>query len=157
MLVYVVVIAWSVYLGMWLLSRRQRRSMNSISTFAKHLAVLGKATPAGRHPGLRGVPSAPPVRRVRSHWGMSLDDARNRRRQILTALAGAASLTAFAAFVAGGVFVPLHLLCDLLVVGYVGLLVRTQKLAADRRSKVVYLPMPVLRDYEPQLLRRTAD
>ena len=166
MLVFVVVIAWCIVLGKWLLSRRDRRSMNSISTFKKHLTVLGQTTPSGRvygsgtsrSLGVRSVPAAPPISLVPAHRPvMSIDEARNRRRQVLIALAGLASFTAVLAFVGGGPLLVVHLVTDVVLAGYVGLLVRSQKVAADRRAKVVYLPSAAARGYEPVLLQRSAN
>jgi hypothetical protein len=48
--------------------------------------------------------------------------------------------------------VLLQVLADILLVGYVGLLIRTQRLAAERRVKVHYLPRVAASTPEPQLL-----
>jgi len=150
-LVFILAVMWSVYIGMALLSRRERRSMNSIATFNKHLAVLARAAPA------RTGGSLPPAYAPRP-TGMTLTDARNRRRQILTALAAASSVTAAMAFFFGGVLVVLHVLVDLALGAYVVLLVRTQQAVVERRSKVVYLPRPVTPvALEPAYLQRSAN
>jgi hypothetical protein len=152
-LVFILAVMWSVYFGMWLLSRRERRSMNSIATFNKHLAVLGRTAP-GRSvhartpttgwdtPGRAG-PMAPPVGYGPLHGGMTLADARNRRRQMLTSLAAAASVTAGLAFLGGGPMLAVHLVADVMLAGYVVALVRSRQTVTDRRSKVVYLPRQV--------------
>lgn len=146
MVVFILVVVWGVYLGMWLRSRRDRRSMSSISTFNKHLAVLGQTAPGaaryGPAPLRAGVPAAPvapPIAYAPLKTTMTLEDARNRRRQVLTTLTAAASVTAAMAVLGGGSMVALHLLVDALLVTYVVLLVRIQRTAVERRSKVVYL------------------
>ena len=155
----VVVVMWGVYLGMWLRSRRDRLSMRSISTFNKHLAVLGQAAPGapryGPAPARAGVPAAPPAPPITYaplKTTMTLQDARNRRRQVLTTLAVVASVSAAMALIGGGSMVVLHLLADVLLVTYVVLLARTQRSAAERRNKVVYL-----RQSHPAALATVAD
>jgi hypothetical protein len=144
--VFILVVVWGVYLGMWLRSRRDRRSMSSISTFNKHLAVLGQTAPgsprygpAPARSGLPAAPAAPPIAYAPLKPVMTLADARNRRRQVLTTLTAVASVTAAMAVIGGGSMVVLHLLADVLLVTYVVLLARTQRVAAERRHKVVYL------------------
>jgi hypothetical protein len=165
-LVFILAIAWSVYIGMGLVSARERRSMNSIATFNRHLAVLARTSPARplnqasvQHTWpVAGVPPASyrPVRR-----GMTLAEARNRRRQVLTALAASASVSAALAFLGNPVLLALHLLVDALLAGYVYLLIRTQQAAVERRTKVVYLRRPVLPVLpvvpEPAYLQRSAN
>ena len=56
------------------------------------------------------------------------------------ALAGAALTTMVLIPFMGTAMIALNLLVDALLVGYVVLLVRTQRLAAERREKVRYLP-----------------
>jgi hypothetical protein len=74
---------------------------------------------------------------------MRLDEARRRRRDVLYGLLGAAFVTFALAVIAGGVLLWLHLLVDVLLVTYVALLVRAQRLAQERRAKVRYLaPVP---------------
>jgi hypothetical protein len=156
---FILAVMWSVYFGMGILSARERRSMNSIAAFNQHLAVLARTTPGRTVPG-RPMPGPPPIRAYAPPpRRMSLSEARNRRRQMLTGLAAAASVTAVLAFVVGGpALVALHLLTDLLLVGYVAVLVRTHQPVADRRSTVLYLPraatslMP-----EPLYLQRSAN
>jgi hypothetical protein len=167
-LVFILAIMWSVYLGMWLLSRRERRSLNSIATFHKHLAVLGRTAPgrssgAGREPGRRRStmahpgPARPRMGRSR-RGGMTLAEARSRRRQVVTVLAAGASVTAAAAFVAGGALLAVHLGFDVVLVGYLLLLANARQVAVERRSKVVYFPRQVTPvAFEPAYLRRSAN
>ena len=159
-LVFILVVMWSVYFGMGLMSARERRSMNSIAAFHEHLDTLARAVPVRSVPGrpLPGVPAeltyVPPPRR-----GMTLAEARTRRRHMLTGLAAAASVTAALSFVFGGpAFLLLHLLTDALFVGYVVVLVRTRHTVPDRRSTVIYLPRPApVLVPEPVYLQRSAN
>jgi hypothetical protein len=162
LLVFILVVMWSVYLGMGLVSARERRSMNSIATFNQHLAVLARTTPARTVPS-RPVPGRPPLPAYAPpQRGMTLAEARNRRRQMLTGLAVAASVTAALAVVGGFPFLVVHLVADAMLAGYVALLIRTRqpqvRRSQGRRSSVVYLPRlasPIVP--EPVYLHRSAN
>jgi hypothetical protein len=141
MVIFIITVMWSVYIGMGLLSRRERRSMNSIATFNRHLAVLARTAPGrGGFDPVSGRTDHHARGYGRRMPGMSLPEARRRRRQVLTALAAAASVTAALAFVGGGLFLAVHLVADALLGGYIVLLARSQQTVTERRSKVVYLP-----------------
>lgn len=149
----ILAVSWSVYVVMWLLSRHERRSLNSIASFSKHLAILGR-TPVGSAPA-PPVPAGPlaPVPAA-----MTLYDARTRRRRVLTALAAGASVTAAGAVVGGPPLVPLHVLADVLLLGYLLLLARTQQASPPRPGTVVPLPRPAAPvAVEPAYLRRSAN
>jgi hypothetical protein len=144
---FLLAVIWAVYLASWIRSRTEHRSVNSISSFNKHLSVLERTSPARQ--GLATSPANPmpsgysgPVGlgAVRRRAGMTLSEARRRRRDVLYTLGGVALVTLMLAVVVGGSFVWLHLLADVLLVGYVGLLVHTRRLATERRHKVRYLP-----------------
>jgi Flp pilus assembly protein TadB len=70
---------------------------------------------------------------------MTLADARRRRRDVLAGLGGFAVFTLAIFLLLGGPTVYLQLLADVLLVGYVGLLAYSQRLARERREKVRYL------------------
>lgn len=160
MLLFVVAIGWAIYVAAWLRSRSERRGVNSISSFSKHLSVLERTSPARigpggngeRRPAGRPEPIFPAASYVPARAAMSLPDARRRRRNVLYALAGTAVVTLLMVPFAGSAMLVLHVLTDLLLVGYVGLLIRTQRLAAERRVKVHYLPRASTTAPEPQLL-----
>jgi hypothetical protein len=139
MVIFIITVMWSVYIGMGLLSRRERRSMNSIATFNRHLAVLARTAP-GHLPETTSGRPGPLGYHTRRPAAMSLAEVRLRRRRVLTILAAAASVTAALAFVGGGALLALHLVTDALLISYVVLLARGQQQAVEHRSKVVYLP-----------------
>jgi hypothetical protein len=161
-LVFILIVMWSVYFGMGILSARERRSMNSIAAFNEHLAVLARTTPGRTVPARQfpGAPSVPaPYGYAPRRRGMTLTDARNRRRHMLTGLAAAVSVTAALAVVVGGTpLVAAHLLADGFLVGYLGLLIHTRRPAPARRSTVIYLPRPsAALMAEPVYLQRSAN
>jgi hypothetical protein len=59
---------------------------------------------------------------------------------VLGGLIAAVVVTLGLALVVGGWFILAHLLADALLVGYVALLLRTLRLAAEREMKVAFLP-----------------
>lgn len=142
----------------WARSRRDHRGVNSISSFSKHLSVLERTSPAvggrssmaSRSSG-RPTPIYPAAGYIPPRPPMSLSNARRRRRNVLTALAGAAVATLVLIPFMGSLMVTLQVLSDLLLVGYLALLARTQRLAMERRQKVRYLPRTAPAG-EPQLL-----
>jgi len=69
--------------------------------------------------------------------------ARERRRHVLLALTGTALATLLLAIYQGGNWVAAHVLVDVVMVGYVILLVRHRQLAADRMMKVEPIRPPV--------------
>lgn len=79
------------------------------------------------------------------HVVMSRAQARRRRRNILFALMGLAGATFLAAVAAQGAWILLHLVADLLLIGYVTLLVQHQRRAEEKRAKV----HPIRRAGEP--------
>jgi len=162
---FILAVLWGVYLAQWVRSRRDRRGVNSISSFSKHLSVLERTSPArpglngfsGRPTGIRPAPIFPAANYMPPRPPMSISAARRRRRNVLYALAGSAVATLVLIPFGGSMLLMLHVLADLLLVAYLGLLVRTQRLANERRTKVRFLP-GVGGSVEPQfLLQRSAN
>jgi hypothetical protein len=162
---FILAVLWGVYLAQWVRSRRDRRGVNSISSFSKHLSVLERTSPArpspyafgARVPAGRPTPIFPAANYLPPRPAMSLSAARRRRRNVLYALAGSVVATLVLIPFGGSLLLMLHVLCDLMLVAYLGLLVRTQRLAVERRSKVRYLPGVGVAP-EPQfLLQRSAN
>jgi len=147
----------------YLQSRSESRPADSISTFQRQLSVLerraGTVNPtpdrvAGSSPqassavGRPQASSSEPFRMTRSA-------ARKRRRDVLFTLAAAATLTFPLAVMMGGPVWALQVLCDLLLAGYVVLLVQAQR-AAEQETKVSYMPGRQPAAPEPALaLRRS--
>ncbi len=166
LILFILAVVWAIVIASWLRSRHETRGVNSISTFSKHLSVLERTSPARvgpggsgeRRPSGRPEPIFPAVGYVPTRAAMSLPDARRRRRNVLGALAGAAVATLVLIPFMGSTMVVVHVLADLLLVGYIGLLIRTQRLAVERRDKVHYLPTRSTTVVEPQLvLHRSAN
>jgi hypothetical protein len=149
-LLFLVAVGWAIYLASWLRSRAEQRNVNSISSFNKHLSVLERTSPS-RSASSSHEPSV-------STGSMSIQAARKRRRDVLFALGGAALVTLVAAVVGGGGFLGIHLLTDALLVGYVVMLARAQRLAVERRAKVRYLSPAAasVAAERPYLLTRSA-
>lgn len=161
MVLFVLAVIWAVYLASWVRSRSEHRSVNSISSFNKHLSVLERTSPAGqgRASASRSsiaYPSYGPMARRAAH--MTKSEARRRRRDVLFALAGVALVTLMLAVLVGGPLVYLQLLADVALVGYIGLLAHTQRLAVDRRRKVRYIaPVGAVHEIEsPYLVPHSA-
>jgi hypothetical protein len=158
---FILAVVWAVYIVSWARSRTEHRSVNSISSFSKHLSVLERTTP-GRPSAPTRIAGSPapsrsavslarpafaptsygPVGSHRQSAALTRRQAKERRKNILFSLAGLALVTLAAAVMLGGVMIYLHLLADLLLGGYVVLLVQTQRLAMERHHKVHYLQQP---------------
>lgn len=171
---FILAIVWAVYLVSWARSRSEHRSVNSISTFSKHLSVLERTTP-GRSAAptrLAGSPApqratvslarpafAPQLYRTAGANGMVMSrrQVRERRKNVLFALAGAVLVTLALTVVLGGATIYLQLLADVLLGAYVLLLIQTQRMVVERQAKVRYLPQPV--EYQgpgPRMLQSSA-
>lgn len=151
--------AWAAFLlPPYVRHRRDARPGDSISSFRQQLSTLERTAPGGRpvsalaprdtaptspnHRPLHRGPGAPATRM----------DGRRRRRDILLTLVAAAALTFVLAVLLGGPAVWLHVAIDVVLAGYVWLLVQLRKSAADRAAKVRYLPQRA--QQEPALLLR---
>jgi hypothetical protein len=83
---------------------------------------------------------------------------RRRRRDVFYTLVGAAGITLALALVLGGPVWALHLAIDVLLGGYVLLLVQVQQRQVEREHKVRYLaPGRHVARAEPALLSRSAN
>jgi hypothetical protein len=149
-------VLWAGLIWSWLRERTEGHRVNSISSFNKHLSILERTSPA--HQGISVVsheprnplsrplssPAVPmafgPVNR-RPTAGMSVGMARRRRLNILVGLGAATSVTLLLALVTGARSIMyLGLLLGAALVSYVVLLARAQRIGAERRAKVRYLP-----------------
>jgi Flp pilus assembly protein TadB len=134
-LIILAVIWAAVLLPPYLQNRSENRPADSISSFRNQLSVLERRT--GTSSAGYGYGPAPltALRRRAQRSG-----ARKRRRDILFTLVGAAALTAVLALALGGPVWALHLMIDGMLVGYVAMLARAQRVAQERQAKVRYLP-----------------
>jgi Flp pilus assembly protein TadB len=168
---FIIAAAWAIYAVFWWRGRSEHRSVNSISSFSKHLSILERTSPHRASATTRIAGPAPQssVSRARPAFApspyrsapvMSRRQARERRKNILLGLASASLVTMALAVLVGGSLWYLQVLCDLLLVAYVGLLVQSQRLALERQHKVHYLA-PALdlgdRQASPLLLRQSAN
>jgi Flp pilus assembly protein TadB len=137
----ILAVVWAIYLVSWFRSRAGHRSVNSISSFNRHLSVLERTSPA-RH----GISAVAHPARPASIYGpgrpapvMTLAAARRRRRDVLYGLTGGVLLALVLAVTLGGPFVVLFPVAVVALFGYVAALVRAQHLAQERKAKVRYL------------------
>ncbi len=165
MVLLVLAIVWGVLLVSWLRSRTNGTFYDSVGTFRRHLTVLERATPAGVHPANRlrtgpmvGRPVRPsPVRtgyqgrpmgraagaglRPPSPALRRRRQAQKRRRDVFFALLAGVVGTFLLAIIPGlSVMWSVQVVFDLLLVGYVALLVRMRNLAAERELKLTFMP-----------------
>lgn len=160
MVLLILAVIWAaVLIPPFLRSRAEGRPADSITAFHQQLAVLRRAGPrgsrsnpawtppanplAGRHvslveemPGRSAYPILPGHRALAVRRG-----ARQRRRDVLLALLFAAGTTlVLGAIPALRMLWLVHVAVDVLLFGYVALLVRQRNLATERQMKVRLLP-----------------
>ena len=158
MILLILAVLWAGLIYSWFRERSTGHRVNSISSFNKHLSTLQRTSPLHQaEPEVRGFAAEPQLAPTRSLGvpalptaygpvnrrpiGMPLAVARRRRLNILVGLGGAAAITLLLALVTGGRTVLLvNLFLDTAVVVYVALLIRAQRIGAERRAKVRYLP-----------------
>jgi hypothetical protein len=133
--------AWVVVLAPPMLrARRNGRPSDSIGSFNRHLSVLSRANP----PDLRSRAPRPLAAgpRLRAAAPISLpslaaspsrlSSVQRRRRDVFVALCGIAGTTLLGAVALRGTFVWLALLSCTALAGYVGMLLRIKRTAAER-------------------------
>ena len=150
-------VMWAAVLAAPVLLNRSRggRSGDTVKTFQQQLALLGRSNvrPTSLIPPL-GKPRPAMHASPRNVSGSQL--AAQRRRRVFFALVGAVVLTMFGAWMIGGLFIPLQLLADVLLVAYIGMAVRIVRVAAEREMKVAFLPHRNPGAEPTQLLREVA-
>jgi len=148
LVIFILAVIWAaVLLPPYLQNRSESRPADSISSFQRQLSVLerrsgtvappkqlhnGPSPRAARAAGIARSAAPDPLR-------MSRSAARKRRRDVLFTLGSAALLTLPLAAIIGGPVWALQILCDLLLVGYVVLLIQSQQRVAEKDAKVRYL------------------
>ena len=154
MVLLVLAVIWAAVLvpPMWR-SRADGRPADSIKQFHRHLRVLNGTEPHGYSRTLTAQVGTPVVTAPMSYRSSMRSSAElrrrrtlERRRNVLFGLAGAAVLTLLLAIVGAPMMLAAHLLVDVLLASYVGLLVYMRSVAAEREMKLRFLPasQPVL-------------
>jgi hypothetical protein len=127
----VLAIVWAVFLIPQVVrARTERGPADSVGAFRDQLSVLERTMPSAW-----GRPARP------VQLAASKSQVAKRRRDVLTLLLVAMTVTLLQAIVFDmQLMIYVHLLFDGLFVAYVVLLARTRVLAAERETKVRYLP-----------------
>ena len=150
---------WGAFFLWPILSGRSSgRRVDSIGDFTYRLGVIGKtgghrrrreapaAIPVAMPPSIPparplGRPGGPGAARV-AHPG-AMSRSQRRRRDVLLILGVGVLSSLLLAIVAGNpLFYLVQAMTDVLLVGYLVLLVRMKQVATERRAKVHYLPAP---------------
>ena len=157
LVLFILAVIWAaVLLPPYLQNRSESRPADSISSFQRQLSVLERRAVVVNPSFQR---SAATGRSLQSDLSpamrLSRIEAKKRRRDVLFTLAGAAGVTFLMALILGGPVWGLQLLCDVLLAGYVVLLVQLQQRAVERDVKVRYLPSRSVRAEPALLLRRS--
>lgn len=174
MVLLVLAIVWGVLLVSWLRSRSNQGAFSdSVGTFRRHLTVLERAAPVRVPPANRlrggstyGIPAYRPQGARRTAGGRPVSprpgslrpgsaaamaalrrrQAQKRRRDVLLGLiAGVLATFLLAAVARTGAMWVLQVAFDLVLAGYVALLVRMRNLAAERQLKLRYMPREQVR------------
>jgi hypothetical protein len=154
----VLAVLWGAFFLWPILSGRSSgRRADSIGDFNYRLGVIGKT---GGHRRRREAPAAipvamppsiPPARPLGKPGGPgarvarpgAMSRAQRRRRDVLLILGVGVLSSLLLAIVAGNpLFYLVQAMTDVLLVGYLVLLVRMKQVATERRAKVHYLPAP---------------
>jgi hypothetical protein len=128
-------------------SRVEARPADSIKQFHRHLRVLNGTEPHGYSRALTAqvgspVITAPATYRRSTSSSAELRRRRTleRRRNVLFSLTALCAGTLLFSLVLGPKMLLVHVLCDLMLAAYVALLVQLRNAAAERDTKLRYLP-----------------
>lgn len=161
-ILFILAVLWALFLASWARNRTTVRRGNSISSFNRHLSVLGRTQPTdepsphapgpmtaeqaaiGSFSSLAPLERDPMVRppAVRGLTGgapITQHDAKRRRRDILLGLVALTGLVTVGAAVIGGPALWLALAGWGMVGCYVLILARSRQIAAEHEAKVHYL------------------
>lgn len=163
MVLLALALVWGALLVTWLRSRAQDGGFaDPVGTFNRHLRVLERTAPsryeaANRRQGPRSTPvigpyrHSPPVPGMapvpgarlagpRGNAALRRSQTQKRRRDVFFALLAGVIGSLVLAIIPGlHAMVYVQILFDLLMAGYVALLVRMRNLAAEREMKLSYL------------------
>jgi hypothetical protein len=157
----VLAIVWAiVLLPPVLRARAEGRPADSIVHFRTQLTTLQKTGPRRGHQGgalpATSAAAAMQARAIARSSGPSR--VQKRRRDILVGLMAAMGISlVLGAIPALRILLLVHVLADVLFVGYVALLVRMRNVVAEREMKLSFLPGPAPQVEPALLLRRTAN
>ena len=166
MVLLILAVVWAIVLVPPALRARQEgRPADSISHFRRQLFTLQHTGPwsrtAAARTSLQAVPAVPNVAVLQARAnarGMHQTRAQKRRRDIFVGLLAAMGISLVLGLIpALRILWVVHLLADLLFIGYVALLVRMRNDAAEREMKVRFLPGPTPQVEPALLLRRSAN
>lgn len=157
---------WAIVLVPPLLRARNERAADSIGDFHQRLGVLGRTHRPSRRtrsaparlpaavPPIPARPGSAPLRPDSAPLRPGPEWSARRRRDVVNVLVTTVALTLALAYLAGGAAAwSLHVLADVMLVAYVGLLLRFGHLQAERAGRVRYLPTGPPSEL---VLRRTA-
>ncbi len=128
-------------------SRAEGRPADSIKQFHRHLRVLNGTEPHGYSRALTAQAGSPVItapmayRRsaVRSSSELRRRRTIERRRNVLFSLAGVVGVTLLLALLNVPMMLPLNLVADVLLVGYVAVLARMHAVASEREMKLRFI------------------
>jgi hypothetical protein len=128
-------------------SRAEGRPADSIKQFHRHLRVLNGTEPHGYSRALTAQAGTPVItapmtyqRSLSSSADLRRRRTLERRRNVLFSLAGACTATLLLSPLVGSKMFLVHVLCDVLLAAYVATLVHLRNAAAERDTKLRYLP-----------------
>jgi hypothetical protein len=150
----ILAVVWAIFLVPQVLRARATRTGDSVGAFAQQLSILGRTTPAGAPHLMRPVPMVTndddhdlgPAR-------LTLGEARKRRKDVMKVL-----LLAMAATFVLALLPPLrklllvHLVLDVVFVGYLVMLYRAQAASGARRVPIRRPRAPVAPRHRDDLL-----
>ena len=159
MVLLLLALIWGALLVSWLRSRSSTTFTDSVGTFRRDLKVLERTTPltvrpanrlidpAARRspgpsvrPGSVGAPVRRPLPLAASSSAMRRRQAQKRRRDVFFALmAGVAGSLALALIPGLSIMWSVQVLFDVLLAGYVAILVNLRNRAAEREMKLRHI------------------
>jgi Flp pilus assembly protein TadB len=144
------------------------RRRSSIDAFQQQLSVLGRTTPTSVEPAHRLGDVRPPIGSLSTDGVLrvassvpaargvprSPGEASQRRRAVLAGLVGLALVTFMGWTITGStLLLAVHVVVDVLVIGFAWLLLRHRQLRTERLTKLAYLPHHERPALEPVLAR----
>ncbi len=138
----ILALLWAAVLVPDLIQRTHERSRSdSIGSFARQRSTLSQSVPVGHSRPLEPTVPGRPRPAVRATRSARISPATAKRRQdVVAGLVAAALLTFLGAVSVGGFLVVANVLVDVLLVGYLGLLLFVTRRAQQRANVTVLYP-----------------